>query len=354
MKVFLVIPDLSQGGAERVMSELANNLAKSGHEVHLVLLVDTLDFYRIESEVVVHRLGFLNKGRIQKKMSEISTFIKLRKLLKSYRPDTVLSFMDKYNVFTILASSFLGLNVFVSDRSNPKLENSYILRIFKKLTYKKATGIIAQTSMAKDLIYKFTGNENIHVVPNPLKNIILDPTVARENIILNVGRLVPEKGQSLLLNAFARLNHPNWKLVIVGGGPLLGELEDHAKNLEVIDKVTFTGSVSNVDQWYAKASIFAFSSISEGFPNALIEAMAAGLPCVSFDCDAGPRDIIDNGKNGILVPVGEYELLADSLNHLIRNEEFRDLLSAEGAKVRNKLSADIICQKYLKAISLKS
>ncbi|RUO37050.1 hypothetical protein CWE15_11880 [Aliidiomarina taiwanensis] len=353
MKIFLVIPDLTQGGAERVMSELANQFVKTGNDVYLILLTDAKDFYQIDNKVVVHRLGFKNKGPIQKKLSEIKTFIRLRRLFINYKPDSVLSFMDKYNVFTVLASSFLGLNVFVSDRSNPKLINSFILQKLKRITYNKAAGIIAQTDMAKQLLYELTKNNNIHVIPNPVKNIEISNVVEREKLILNVGRLVPEKGQCYLLSSFAKIRDTTWKLAIIGSGPLMDELVYQAECLGIADRVIFTGAVENIDEWYSRASIFAFTSVSEGFPNALIEAMAAGVASISFDCDAGPRDIINNGINGVLVPARNLIEFTDNLNSLIADEELRKRLSKEAIKINKSLSVERISQLYLEAITTR-
>lgn len=349
-KIFLVIPTLQQGGAERVISELANQFSQQGVEVHLTLLAKAEDFYSIDSNVIVHRLGFVNTSRVQKVVSEIKTFIKLRKLFKEHKPDAVLSFMDKYNVFTILASRFLNLRVFVSDRSNPKLKLRPSMFILKKLTYRHATGIIAQTSLAKELLVKFTGNNNVHVIQNPVKKIQLYPNIQREKIILNMGRLVPEKGQKYLLQAFSNLNLDDWKLVVLGDGPLRPELEKQVLELGLEGKVIMPGSVNNVDEWLAKAKIFAFSSISEGFPNALVEAMAAGLPCVSFDCDAGPRDIIINGINGLLTPQGDINELTSNISLLVNNTSTAKKLAKNAVLVREEYNMESIATEYLSFI----
>ena len=351
MKIFLVIPTLVQGGAERVISELANQFSQQGVEVHLTLLAKAEDFYSIDSNVIVHRLGFVNNGRVQKVVSEIKTFLKLRKLFKEHKPDAVLSFMDKYNVFTILASRFLDLRVFVSDRSNPNLKLSRSLSALKKLTYRHATGIIAQTSLAKDILEHFTGNKNIKVIPNPVKEVQLYPDLVRENIIINVGRLVPEKGQKYLLQSFSNLNLDDWRLVILGDGPLRPELEKQVLELGLEGKVIMPGSVNNVDEWLAKAKIFAFSSISEGFPNALVEAMAAGLPCVSFDCDAGPRDIIENDVNGFLIETNNIDELVDRILILISNSSLENKFSLNSLKVRDKYNVESIGSEYIEFIS---
>lgn len=348
MNFFLVIPTIQQGGAERVISELANNFSKYPSViVHLILLANSNDFYEVDERVIVHRLGFENTDRIGKVKSEIATFIKMRSLLKTYKPIAVLSFMEKYNVFTLLAGSFLGLEIFVSDRSNPLNSSPFIVNLLRRLTYKHASGIIAQTNLAKDILWKKTGNTNIKVIPNPVKRVQLFPEVSREKIIINIGRMVPEKGQLYLLQAFAKLDIEDWKLVILGDGPLRDDLEKQVIELGLTDKVIMPGAVNDIDEWLAKSSIFAFPSISEGFPNALVEAMAAGLPCVSFDCDAGPRDIISNEVNGLLVEKGNIKELVDNLNMLITDIELAKELATNALLVRDQYHMQSIGNKYL-------
>lgn len=351
MKIILVIPTLKQGGAERVMSELANEFTKKGHDVHLCLLVGGEHFYLLESRVKVYKLGFENKGILSRLGSAIKVIFKLRALLKSIKPDFVLSFMCKYNPYTIVAASFLNLNIYVSDRSNPRKIWSKSIALPRKYTYRFASGIIAQTSLAKELIQKETGNRNISVISNPLKEVLDYPDMERKNIILNVGRLVPEKGQKFLLDAFSKIDSDNWELVILGNGPLLHDLKQQAKMLGIDHKVKFKGTVDNVDKWLARSSIFAFTSLSEGFPNALVEAMAAGLPCVSFDCDAGPRDLIVDGKNGYLINIKDVSSLTKRLEQLVGNSDLRLELSVAAKKVVVDLNAKQISNQYLEFCS---
>ncbi|WP_040490568.1 glycosyltransferase family 4 protein [Indibacter alkaliphilus] len=349
MKIYLIIPTLKQGGSERVMAELSNQFAKKEFlEVHLILLAKSEDFYFINHNVTIHRLGYQNNGRFGKIFSEFTTFVKLRKLLKSNKPDIILSFMDKYNIFTILSSAFLDLKVFVSDRSNPLKKIPKSTEILKKLTYNFATGIIAQTHFAKSVLECRINHKNIKVIPNPLKSDqnILKKT--KEKIILNVGRLVPEKGQKFLLDAFSQLNDQGgWEIVILGEGPLKEDLEGQIKCLGLDNKVSLQGSVKNVDEWYSKASIFAFSSVSEGFPNSLVEAMASGLPCISFDCNAGPSDIIDNGINGLLVNVEDINGYTEKLKELIENEHLRTTLGRNSKSIIERLDSEKIANQYL-------
>lgn len=352
MKIFLIIPTLQQGGAERVMSELASKFSNLGYKVHLVLLANSVDFYTVNSNVLIQRLGFINHGSLKKIIAEYQTFLKLRKLLKTEKPDAVLSFMEKYNVFTILSSRFLNLKVFVSDRSNPNKKFPKHIALLKKITYRYATGIVAQTSLAKNILEKTTKNNNIKVIPNPVKQVKLYPEIKREKIVLNVGRLIPEKGQKFLLEAFSKLNLTDWKLVILGDGPLRTDLEMLAKDFEIQDNLYMPGAVNNVDKWLAKASIFAFPSVSEGFPNALVEAMAAGLPCVSFDCDAGPRDIIKNGENGFLIPLKRTEKFSKKIHFLIEHPELRLYMGKKASAIKNELEISKIAKEYLSFFDL--
>lgn len=347
MKIFLVIPTIKQGGAERVLTELANQWSIENHEVHLILLAEAEQFYKINNSITVHQLGFKNLGKIQKILAEIKVFFELRNLLKTGRPDFVLSFMDKYNVFTILASRFLKLKIYISDRSNPRKKISASLFFLKKLTYKYASGIVAQTSLAKIIIFENFKNENIKIIPNPIKNVVLYPNITREHFIINVGRMVPEKGQKYLIEAFSKLQKTDWKLIILGDGPLRIELENQIQRLSLEGNIIMPGAVLNVDEWLARASIFAFPSISEGFPNALVEAMAAGLPAISFDCDAGPRDIIVDSINGFLIEVQNVQKLTKILDELIADSKLRFDIGVQSQKISDKLDIKIIANEYL-------
>lgn len=347
-KILLVIPTLQQGGAERVMSELANTWAKSGHCVHLVLLAQSDDFYSVPDSVAVHRLGFSNMGRLAKIREEFRVMRELRKLIKTEAPKFVLSFMEKFNEFTLLSSLGLGIPVYVSDRSNPLKKIGFARRLLKEFTYGKAAGLAAQTGFAKECLSRSTPNQNIKILRNPIRVVELYPENARENLIIGVGRMVEEKGFRYLLESFSKLSRKSWKLVILGDGSLRDELVMLAEKLGVSDRVSMPGAVTNVDEYLSKASIFAFPSISEGFPNALAEAMIAGLPCVSFDCNAGPRDIIVDQKNGYLVETRDVEALSSRLEQLCESAELRESIGADASLIRSKYSASSVADDWLK------
>lgn len=347
MKMSLVIPTMKQGGAERVMSELVNHWAEAGHIVTLILLVKCKHFYPIHKDVKIIELGFENKGSINKIKNEIKLFLELRHLLATLSSDFILSFMEKYNIFTLLATRGLKERVYISDRSNPNAKVPFMIKYLRRLTYRYADGIVAQTRLAKEVLERETKNVNISVIPNPLKEVKEYIDISREKIILNVGRLHPLKGQSNLLDIFSEAKLGGWRLVFLGNGDLLDELKEKTKILGIEDSVDFLGEVKDVDIWLSRASIFAFSSLSEGFPNALAEAMAAGLPCISFDCETGPSELIEDRKNGFLIPLNNKELFIEKLELLASDEKLRNSIAEEAKSINQNLKIDIIASKYL-------
>lgn len=349
MKIFLVIANLAAGGAERVMSELANNWSeKKDLDIHIILLSDGEIFYNIDKSVTIHKLGLgVNQNKIVKIFSLISLVINFRTLVKTEKPDIILSFMNKYNIFTLLSTLGQKVKVIVSERDSSTEVLPRLTVLLRNFTYKFAKGIITQTLPSKEFITKETGNNNVITIPNPIKKIDLDPSLEKENIILNTGRLVEKKGQKYLLEAFAKIDLQDWLLVFLGDGSLRKDLEKYVISLGLHDKVKFIGTVSNVDHWLNRASIFAFPSLWEGFPNALAEAMSAGLPVVSFDCDTGPSELIVDGKNGYLVDLGDTDTLALKLEALMKNAELRKKISKEAVKVASELDSKKISDKYL-------
>ena len=349
MKIFLIIPDLAAGGAERVVSELANNWCQiKSLDIHIVLLSDGDIFYSIDKHVTIHRLNFkANQTKVNKILTLFSLSYQLRNLIKFENPKIVLSFMNKYNIFNLISLVGLNIKIIVSERDSPTEKIPKITEILRNFTYKYADGVITQTIDSKKFIIKETQNKNVIAISNPIKKITINPLIDREKIILNTGRLVNKKGHNYLLEAFAIINPKDWRLIILGDGPLRKDLENMAKKLGIQDKVQFMGTVINVDVWLNKASIFAFPSLWEGFPNALAEAMAAGLPVVSFDCPTGPSDLIKNGENGYLIDMKDTNNFAKKLKLLIENEDLRVQLSKEAIHVASELNSEKISNLYL-------
>jgi GalNAc-alpha-(1->4)-GalNAc-alpha-(1->3)-diNAcBac-PP-undecaprenol alpha-1,4-N-acetyl-D-galactosaminyltransferase len=349
MKITLIIPTFLQGGMERIMSELGNYWAENGHVIDIVFLVNHTPSFTIGSKIntVTMPHFFYKKTALSKFFYSIRLLFYLRRHIKKVSPSVILSFGEGYNSFVLLSAIGLNKNVYISDRSNPLAPLSRSLRFFQKLLYPRAKGIFAQTSFAKQVLLKTTKQKNVILLPNPIKVIKNEP-LEKKDIILNVGRLVWEKDQLSLIRIFKHLSHLGWKLHIIGEGPMRGALEQEIEKLNLQGKVVLLGSQKNLGKYFSNAKIFAFTSVSEGYPNALCEAMAFPLACISFDCDAGPRDIIDHGINGLLIEAGNMKKFEDELLRLMTSEELQDKLKKQSVKIAENQTIDKIANTILK------
>lgn len=351
-KIALITPSITAGGAERVLSILANYLQeKPDLEVHLILLTGGDLFYPINENVIVHRppFDYTNYKRWQ---FTWMIFRYLRRKLKEIMPYSLLSFGGKYNSFVLLATKGLNIRTFVSDRSRPGISYGKFLDILNRIVYRDATGIIAQTSKAKHVSQKLTNHKNITIIGNPLPILYNSDVNERKNVILNVGRFIKSKQQNLLIEIFAELHSiGNWELWFLGDGEYLESCKELVKKLNLEEKVKFYGSRKDVNDFLNTCKIFAFTSISEGFPNALGEAMSAKMACISFDCNAGPSDLIDDGINGYLIEEGNKELYKEKLAVLMKDEQQR-LNFAEAAYTKVlTFNSETICEKFLKVLN---
>lgn len=374
-KISIFIHSLSTGGAERVTVNIANWLIEKQYDVFIITMdAQDQDFYELNPNV---RRMSLNMARNTKGINKLFTNYNrvksLRQILTNERPDVVLGMMTTSIVLLIIASFGLPVKVFGSERNYPPRE--YITsawNLLRRLVYRFADGHIAQTQETAKWLVKNTGAKNIHVIHNPVvwplplsKPQIKTESVvlADRKIILSVGTKVEQKGFDLLLQAFSGLTNTftEWDLVILGidsnsseikGGGL--SIKALAEELEVSTRVHLPGRVGNIVDWFDRADIFVLSSRYEGFPNVLIEAMASGCPSLAFDCDTGPRDIIIDGINGILVPSEDIDKLRVGLIKLIEDESLRYKYAKEGAFIKDILSEEKIMNQWEKALNSKN
>lgn len=347
-KIVIVTPMLNLGGGQRYVSVLANYWAETGHKVTMIILRKKKEiFYDISDKIEIIKLNYSSDNRLYKSLLGLRTMIQLRNAIKKRKPDFVLSILSTTNILTIISTLFLNTKVIVRDAFSQERKRSYLDLLGRKYCYPKATGIIAQTKEIKKFTEEKIKCKNIKVIANPVREIKQDEKIKREKIILNVGRLHANKGQEFFINACARIDSPDWKFVILGEGDLRPSLEKQISDLNIQDRLTMPGAVKNVDEWLLKSSIFVFPSVLEGLPNALIEAMTAGLPCVSYDCETGPRDLINDGENGFLVTLGDFESLVKRIETLINDEDLRNKFSNEAMKTTKKLKVDTIAKEVL-------
>ncbi|MCK4081106.1 glycosyltransferase family 4 protein [Acinetobacter radioresistens] len=346
MKILMIIPSLGSGGAERVLSGLANDwIVRKNCAIEIVVLMKSNDFYEINKNIKIHRLNY-STNNASKIFSLLKLIIKLRALIQSIKPDICFSFIRQSNIITLLASIGIKSKIFISERDSPETPVSKFYTYLRKKLYPLCDGLIVQTEFYKKFVFKKIGNINQKVIPNPVRDISTE-NVTRQNIVISVGRLIPIKGHKYLIEAFAKcMNREGWELIILGDGILKDQLLQQAEELGIYHQVKLIGATRQVDQWLAKSSIFAFTSVSEGFPNALAEGMSASLPCVSFNCVTGPEDLIENEKNGYLIEVGDIENFSKRLDILMQSEKLRHTIGVSAKSVANNLDFIKISDRY--------
>jgi len=352
MKLVLLIPSLQSGGMERVMSQLADFFCKKPDmNVHLVLYGLKRDiFYKIPANLKVYKppFEFNNKRRI---WNTLKTMAFVRKQVKVIDPGSILSFGEYWNNFILLSLLGTSFAVFVSDRCQPDKSLGKLHDFLRKKLYPKAAGVIAQTEKAKQIYSRLFTTNRITIIGNPVRSITLRSPSISEHIVLTVGRLITSKHHDELIKLFVRLNRPGWKLVIVGGDALQQtnsiRLQHLVNELNAKDRVELAGSQADVENYYLRSKIFAFTSSSEGFPNVIGEAQSAGLPVISFDCVAGPSDMVKDGENGYLIPLFDYAAFEQKLGALIDNSFLREKMGVQAKKDIKKFSVDAIGQDFL-------
>lgn len=346
--IILVGSGLGPGGTERALSMLANKFDTIGIDVTILLAFKTTVFYDINPSIKI-LMPSNSKRRTLYFWHVIKTVFFLRKQIRNSRSKLILSLNDWINPIVILASFFLDKRVIISDRTSPTRNLGVRNRLLKKILYPFANGAIAQTERARKYLEEFLASNKVITIPNPV-NAITHNSVTKKNIIITVGRLAIEKGHLTLIKAFANLASNDWQLVIIGDGPEKSNLLESAIRLGISSRVHFMGHLKDFGGYLSESEIFVLPSIYEGFPNALLEAMSVPLACISSDCIAGPREIIQHEKNGLLVKPGDVTELQEAIERLIENPQMRATLANEAYKVRDRYDFDTIADEYIKFI----
>ena len=344
----VITRNMKAGGAERVISHLLKYANTKNVKISLILIDKAEIQYDLSDKCQIYDIGKLGSKSLTDKYLR---YKKVRKLVKKVNPDLVLSMPEDIGIYVILALLGTKYPVVISERNNPwVMPNKKISRVLRKLMYPFATGFIFQTKQAQSFFSRKIQSKGI-VLPNPVDVSMLPAPYQgeREKIIVGAGRLEPQKNFSLLIDSFAEFykSHSDYRLVIYGEGRLKEELMAHAKGKLPTTAFEFAGRVSDLPERLNKATAFVLSSDFEGMPNVLIEAMACGVPSISTDCPSGgSAELIEDGVNGILVPVGGREQLTNSLHLLVDKAETREKISCNAIKVRETLNAEVIVEKW--------
>ena len=352
-RITLFIGSLSGGGAERVTCNLANYLNEKGYSVDVLTMSNRRDTYKLDSGI--KRINLLDekerKGRIKNiriRMRRLKEYVKNNQDVSCY------IVMLPVTIFMLIRLKGLTKSkIIISERNNPSSYKLYE-KLMMKYSARKCDGLVVQTKEIGGW-YKNVGNKI--VIPNAINKDVVFPKRGKiEKKIVSVSRLEKQKNIPMLIDAFEKFQteHPDYKLEIYGKGSLEKVLKDKVKKRKLDDKIVFMGYVDNVAERIANTTCFVLTSNHEGMPNALIEAMCIGIPCIATDCDGGGvRELINNKENGLLVKKNGLTSLIKALGSVVANNEEAELMGKQAKQIKKTLSYDSIYQKwddYIKSV----
>jgi glycosyltransferase involved in cell wall biosynthesis len=355
VRIAFVIPSLGAGGAERVATLLANDWSASGHEVTLVTFdtPGTEPFFALDSAVSLRELAVSATERALaiRLGTNVARVTRLRSLLRELHPDVVVAFMTEANVIALWASQGLGVPVVISERNQPDRPGlGRIHKLARRLSYPLARAMVVQTkAIASWAQARF--RVPVHVIPNP---VCLGTGEARREQgdvqgLISLGRLTHQKGFDILIRSFAAVasKHPGWQLVIYGEGPDRAALERLRSGSGCENRILLPGLVKNSDEALRQASLFVLPSRFEGYPNALLEALACGLPVIATACPGATVDILANGVHGMLVPPDDVAALSTALDAMLSSPDLRDAYAWRARRVVANLDIAEVGKRWL-------
>lgn len=356
MKIAFLVAHLGSGGTERTVAYLSSYFAKKNINTYIGCLSDSV-FYDIDKNVKLDKFNIPSTSynifnrfvNIKKRYSAIS------KWLKRIRPDVVICLLPEMAKYVLRLKKIYKFKLVTSERNNPAVIIDKKTIRMKNIIYNISDIIIFQTKRAKQYYSTYIQDKGV-VIPNAIGNDLaytMRYEFKKENrVITAVGRLVPQKDYETLLKAFRLFyeENQNFELHIFGKGPLLRDLQRLAKELGIDQVVKFRGENKNALKYVAHSYCYVLSSKYEGMPNALMEAMAIGTPCISTNCPNGPAELISNGENGLLADVGDVVGLSDAIKMFVSNREFASKCAEKAVNILKTNSIDTIAQEYFMAI----
>ena len=351
LKILCVIPSLTRGGAERVLSLLTRDWGKC-HDVVVAAFDASLPAYVYRGRVVDFGLRRPTHALARVRFALASTH-RLFKLVRAEQPDRIISFMEPANFPAVLACVAARTldRLVVSVRTNPNILSLPRRRLIPRL-YRLPSAVVACSDGVRSaLVLMGLPAHCVTTIPNPVRPPDASLPVAGEGppgrFALAAGRLVPVKGFDMLLHALRLCDVVDLHLVVLGDGPQRDHLISLSHRLRISDRVWFPGEVSDISGWYRSADCFVLSSRNEGWPNVLVEAMAAGCPVVSFRCEFGPEEIVQHGTSGLLVAAGDVDALARGIARVVTDRSLAASLS-DGAQSRARwLASQAVAPRWL-------
>ena len=353
--VAFIIPNLLMGGAENALVTVANQWVETA-EVYIITFDSGATFFTIDKRIKIFPLHTTTTkwGYLSPVVNAAKRYFKLPKVIKKIAPNVTIPFMDTSIMWAFFARLYTKIPMIMVFQLTPaKAIMRPLLFPLRRTLYPKADGMVVLTRDTLDIFERLNIKlpAKQFVIPNPLnRQIVNDQGLQREDVILGLGRLADQKQFDILINLFHQLQPTHWKLWIVGEGDKRTELEGLIKKYQLQDKVTLWGAQINVSEFYAKAKIFALTSYYEGFCIALCEAMANGCACISFDCEVGPADSIENNVNGILVADQDIPAFIKGMQHLIQSPSDIERLSFNARKIIGKLDIETLIHEWEDAV----
>lgn len=354
MRIIFVSGNLFDGGAQRVISVVSSELAEKGHDVSLLLFSRNEKEYPINDKIKVYSLA--DNYEDYKNISEINRIKLIRKILKDFKPDVGVGFIEGgYGLY--LSSFGMKFKKISSARINPKyiIEEKGLRAFINKLWFRNSNLIVLQTESQKKFSPKSWIKKSV-VIPNPVSELALSSKVVYNDACANIvmaGRLNPQKNYSMAFDAMNIVvkDYPNIKLDIFGTGEIKEELLAEIEEKGLQNNVFLKGWTTNTVKEYCEHDMYLMTSNFEGMPNSLMEAMAVGLPCISTDCETGPSDLIDDGVNGYLVGVNNAVELAEKIKQIIEMPKEKRVEMGELArrKMQEEFNNQTIATKWEQA-----
>jgi GalNAc-alpha-(1->4)-GalNAc-alpha-(1->3)-diNAcBac-PP-undecaprenol alpha-1,4-N-acetyl-D-galactosaminyltransferase len=343
MRIMLAVSSMGAGGAERVAATLVNHWSTRDHKAALITVASSdLDFYPLDERVtrIALDLSHSSRGWRDFVIDNFERIRKLRSAIRAFAPEVIVSFLDTTNVRMLLATIGTGIPVIVEEHTDPEQHSlGRIVKLLRWSLYKRASAVVVLTPGIAQWASRFVKKEAIHVIPNPIGQQFCkngNPESERDgHRVIAIGKLEAWKGFDMLLRAFAQCaqQHPGWTLKIIGDGSKREQLQDLVAALRIADRVLWEWAVKQPEKEFHRSDLFVLSSRYEGFPMVLLEAMACGLPVVSFDCQSGPGEIIHDGEDGLLVRPNDIGALAQAMGRLMSSEDERKRLGEHAARV---------------------
>lgn len=346
-KIIFVTTSMGRGGAERVISILANHYSKIGYDVEIIMLWHNIIKYKIDPNI---RITDFSNEKIKPVLRIPYVIARLRKHIKDSKPHAVVSFIAQNNIISSIACMGKKLRFIPSERIDPSaMKRSYIFNKLIDITYSCSTTTVLQTLRAKKFFSKSVQKNSV-IISNPteVKKYAIHKFAKR---IVSAGRLASQKNQEMLIRVFSKVHrkYPEYSLSIYGEGELRERLENLINDFNLTDCVELPGNVENIHEKMQDAYMFVLPSNFEGQSNALLEAMMMGLPCISTNC-AGSDEIIENGINGLLTEIGDEKQLYNAIVKLINDEPLRNKIAKNAKCSSNAFSFENVINEWDKVI----